>query len=590
MTTGIEINGEFLDLPPGVVMEIIRNSPYFNNDAIDGEYSLPISLPYSDKNYRLILYASNHYKTHAKITIEANLHANGEKFIGKFIVDGFDKNMNNPQSAIWSSIFVFGLSSFFQDIKDKKISDLVLGGKRSFPWTTADPFDLSSGFWQHVHDVATTPIEYTFVPIKNVDYKTGMLEWMNRITPSGGSLTNQMGEIYNLACCCPGIQLSYVLQKCFTENGWTIEGDILSDTSFTTIYLQSFLGIYWCDFDLDVHPYTYTALAVVDFYLKDHLPKDYTIQNFIIDVKNKYGIGFNFNYQEKKCTLVQLNTVSTSAAKDLSAYVTGIVKSKFQETTRVVSLKNTINDSYPQVLIDTSAVIRVKLKGDLPAASTVSPDDIYFVRQENIFYQAIGDNAGTKYWVRAADNIGNYNEKTETESLQTNIQSLAQSWTSYRVDGGGRTYYGNFCTCLQTGNYKQKTDFDNWGLMTFQHHGMQLDMRDDGTNTNSTNYWYATNTTTDNYANDLGGWSNVFEHKQGAIDNGIVKTLYEKWLQYYQSTDSRTFLLTLPLYLLKDIAWEDKISIYNVQFLIKNMKYILPYNDKVEMELLKIDA
>ncbi len=587
--TGIAINGEFLDLPPGVVLEIIRNSPYINNDAIDGEYSLPVALPYTDKNYRLIAYSGNHYKTHAKQTLDAELYADGAVYNGSLIVDGWDKNNNQPQSLVWSTMFVFGISSFFQEVKEKKITDLSLGGVRSFAWTTADPFDASAGFWQHVHTVATTPIEYTFVPIKNADYKTGMLEWMNRITPSGGSLTSQMGEIYNLACCCPGIKLSYVLQKCFTENGWEVEGDILSDATFDKIFIQSFRGIYWCDFDLDVSPYAYTALSTVEFYLKDHLPANYTIRNFIIDVKNKYNIGFRFNKQTKKCTLVTLNNVGTSAAVDLTAFSNSAVKTKFTEASRVIALKNTINDAYPQILLDTSAVISVQLKGDLPAASSVSPDAIYFVLQENVFYQAIGDNGGTKYWLRLADNVGNYNEKDSTESLDTNIQSFAQSWQSYRVNGTGRTYYGNFCTCSQIGNYKQKEEEDNWGLITFQHHGTQLDMRDDGSTTGTTVYWYATNTSIDNYGNDLGGWSNVYENKHGLIDNGIYATLFKDWILLFKSTDSRIFILSLPLYLLQTIEWENLVAIHNVRFLVKNIKYTVPYNGKTELELLKID-
>ena len=74
---GIKINNEFLDHTADISLELERNNPYLSNDEIPGEYSLGISLRYSDKNYRLLNYNGNWTKKKNKISVDAQVDEKG---------------------------------------------------------------------------------------------------------------------------------------------------------------------------------------------------------------------------------------------------------------------------------------------------------------------------------------------------------------------------------------------------------------------------------------------------------------------------------------------------------------------------------
>jgi len=324
---GIEINSEFLDLPEAIIFEIVRNSPYFNNDEIEGEFSLPISIPYSDKNYRLLSYTGNHYKTHVKQKIDATLYGGPNfTYAGTLVIDAFEKNNNQPGSLIASGIFVFGISSFLQQVKDKKLSDLTLGGVRNFTYTTGNPYDGSGGFWQHVHAVAAAPGEYTFAPIKNDGYGAypgrtldpfgRSIDWMNKLDMT--DRTNFWFDFKpNAAALCPAVSITYLLTCIMEENGWKLQGDILTDATFSKLYAQSFRSIFWCNYSTTFsivlgYLLTVHVLSDVDIDLKEHVPPDYKITDFIIDLKNRYGIAFNFNTNTRVCTANFLKDIVNS--------------------------------------------------------------------------------------------------------------------------------------------------------------------------------------------------------------------------------------------------------------------------------------
>ena len=604
---GIEINNEFLDLLAGVVFEIVRNSPYFNNDEIEGEFSLPVGIPYTDKNYRLLSYIGNHYKTHSKTTIAAKMHG-GPNFIydGSLVIDAFEKNANLPNSQLTNGLFVFGISSFFQQVKDKKLSDLQLGGVRTFNWTTNAPYDGSGGFWQHVLTVSLIPADYTFIPIKNDGYGVHpgdvstpsfkKIDWMNMLAMNGHTVQYFQQE-KNIFSLCPAISVVYLIKQVFEENGWTCDGEVLTDTTFVKLFAQSFRSIYWCDYSSN-GILTIINKPTVDINLQEHVPPGYKITDFIIDLKNRYGLSFSFDTTTKNCTISFLKNIINGPVKDITAYCNAPVKSKFDFKERIISLKNTLDSSdvYPLTFekVDFPVVAPVRALRDRPAASGITEGHYILVFEENTWYQCVNNESlGAKEWQLVAENIGNYIVPDETEAITTNICTFATAEQRYRIYIG-HYYFGYFPTCDQPGNWYQNEIITPWALRTLLHHGPQLDRRDDNTTTNSALYAYGSAHTSDNNGNDLGGWSNIYQYSFGTllltINNGIYEVLFKDWLNIYKNTDSRNFIFTMPFYMLFGIKWEDIIYIKNVRFLIKNIKFTIPYNGTVQIELLKMDA
>lgn len=604
--TGIQVNTEFLRLPPNLVMQMVRNSPYLSNEQIDGEYSLPINIPYTDINYRLLGFTGNHYTTHARTTINCTLYSDGIQYPGKLVIDSWEGNANQPQSLTIPALFVFAISDFFQQVKGKKLSDLALGGVRTFPFTTQAPFDGSNGFWQHVHTVMQTPVDYTFFPIKNDGYgeylisssnptHTLKVTWMNKVEVS--QLPVQLDRLSNIISLCPAIKLSYLIGQVFKENGWTLTGEVLQDATFQKLYVQSFRGIYWADYS------TNNVLAIiwktsVNVNLQQHVPPDYTIQDFIIDLKNRYGWAFVFDSNNRTCTLKFLKTrVNSSDIRDFTPYALSTVRSKFELKERIISLKNTIDsaDSYPGIISDPGIVIAgtVSTVANLPATSAVNEGTTYLVFLENAYYQLMSDGVN-QVWEKIADNIGDYLLPNETEAITTNISTFATSKQQYRNTSPG--YSGFFPTCNQVGNWYQNKDLTKWGLRTIIYHGYRLDINNSGGTSGTQNYPYASPHSSDNYNNSLGGWSNVYVRQHTnlvgvppiAINDGLYIIHWVDWLKLYKGTDLRTIGFNLPLYLIHTIRWEDVIIIQGVQFIIKAIRYNIPYDGVVEIDLLKI--
>jgi hypothetical protein len=598
---GIEINGEFLDLPT-TFFEVVRNSPYITNEELLGEYSLPVSIPYTDKNYRLLNYYGNHYKAHKKESIEGALHG-GPNFMhnGKLVIDGFDKNMNVPGSQLTTGIFTFGISSFWQDVKGKKLTDLTLGGTRNFTWTTNNPYDGSPGFWQHVHAVASAPIEYTFVPIYNDgygDYPGDLssasfkhIDWMNKLDMNAHSVL-YFADIQNAVSLCPAINIKYLLLQAMQQYGWKIEGEVLDDPTFSKLYSQSFRGIYWCNYSTATGFVNIFVKSSIDINLAEHVPDDYTIADFIIDLKNRYGICFKFDTNTKKCTALWLKNVVENSGVDFTAYVGAQVNVKTDAAVRNISLRNVQDSSDSYIAVTENASFPqeapVRALRNRPAPAGIDEGNFIYVFEENTWYQRV-TTGGTAVWRRVLDNIGDYVAADETESITTKINTFAISEQVVR-GWSGHNYYGYMMACNQPGNWKQNEIITPFTMRSFICHGPQLDRRDDNTTVESAYYPYGSCHTSDNNGNDLGGWSNIYKYNFGGINNGIYEAQLKNWVQIFANTDVRTYTFLLPLYMLQQLKFEQVIIIKSVRFLIKTIKYTLPYNGTAIVTLHKMDA
>lgn len=605
---GIQINNEFLDLPENIQVEIIRNSPYFGDNEIEGEYSLPIAIPYTNKNYRLLSYIGNHYKEHKKESITATLFSGGGvSYVGTLVIDGFEKNNNNPGSLLTKSLFTFATSSFFQQIKDKKVSSLSLGGIRTFNWTTIDPDDGSNGFWQHVYNTCVTPAnyDYSFFPIKNEEYgeipgelnapsfKT--ITWMNMVY--NGLYTAPIGNRFfeierNMLSLCPAIKKSYLIKQIFAEHGWEVDGEVLQDATFNNLYEQSFRAIYWTDYNTNGGVLTMVNKATVNINLAEHVPPNELIQNYIIDLKNRYGIAFVFDKNKRKCTLKWLkNVIAGSSQKDFTKYASAQVKSKFEIKEKIVALSNSIDgaDSFPALINNKNVPQIPAVVSTLPSTASVEEGTFCFVYNQNAYYECVYNNdTATKEWQLTAYNIGDFTPANNTDTITTNISTFATSYQPVQTEGG--IHSGYVPTCSQPGNWLQNKDVTPWKFRTLIYHGLKQSIKNATGLPTGLTYPYASPINIDNEGNDLGGWVDVYEfvHPTTSVDNGLYKTKWEDWLKIYKKADERTYVIQLPLYELHSLLWEDIIVIQSVQFLIKKMKYTIPYSGLVEVELLKL--
>lgn len=124
----------FLDLTPGTKLDIEALQEPFDEDLTTGEFSLPIDIPWTDNNRRLLVFAErieNFNKTPNFFVCTVYQNMFPELVRAKFIILGKSGSFNYRKGKFSASISG-GKGLFSSNIKGKKLTDLALGGQISW--------------------------------------------------------------------------------------------------------------------------------------------------------------------------------------------------------------------------------------------------------------------------------------------------------------------------------------------------------------------------------------------------------------------------------------------------------------------------
>src|SRR5436189_2659696 len=115
---GLSINGELLDLSPETAASLERVSPFFGEQDLAGEYSLPFSFKYTPKNARLLGLPNHYYTYRIKKNIRASLYdGNNFAYIGELVIETAELDVNDIHQSVVNGYFKTGISSFFYLIR-----------------------------------------------------------------------------------------------------------------------------------------------------------------------------------------------------------------------------------------------------------------------------------------------------------------------------------------------------------------------------------------------------------------------------------------------------------------------------------------
>lgn len=389
---GIKVNGGFLQLAPDTSAEIERESPFFSIDQINTEYSNPINFLYTKENCRLLGMKYHYYVERQKTTVEADIYSGTTyKGRGTLIVESGKLNLTNVEDTILTGYVLFGISRFFQVIRDKKLTDLSLGGTRSFNWTTSNPYDGSGGYWQHFHSTWTdNTIPYVFAPVRNEAYYGDQsdIDWMNKPAADGSLALDYTTPIV------PMIRLEYLLRCIFQENGFTVDFSRIPDQHWKKIILINPVKLEWTR----VGPintggritYGPTAAPQVKINLTKHLPQKQTISDFLIQLFYRFGWAPIFT--GNNCSFIPVKVLPTSTRKDWSAYASPEADTSFNAEKKIYAFKNDINgnDSAPERPDMEGITIyrNVGYQRDLPTAGSDNVEKIAYCYYENHYYKS----------------------------------------------------------------------------------------------------------------------------------------------------------------------------------------------------------
>ncbi len=578
----LKINNEFVDLPADVALELERNNPFLSDDDIQGEFSLGLTIRYTEKNYRLLQYTGNFYKPNQKYTVDAEIYDAGIfRYAGKLVITQHSSNMNNVEQTIWTGFFTIGSASFMQSIQNVLLSSIDLGGVRSFNFTSTDPADGSGGFWQHVHQTITpNAFPYCFPPISNAGWSRDFtyINWMNMIGQEQNYALSQ-----NAIALCPSIYLSYILERLFANFGWKISGDILNDPGFKKIIIPSFQSIKWTNYRVNVGLIDpITPLPVVTFDLADHVPQDLTVGSFLVSLKNRMGWYFDFDSRTKTAYLNGYQKIISASAKDWTKYVQATYNSDYSESSKKYSLVNNIdaNDRFPVIMkIDETEIDRVNTIADLPTPTAGNVGQIDYVFAEDSYYQcqAVGDS--DYGWIFYSHNIGDFSQPDADTPIESDISTMPTMQIAW-FSGSDKA---KVPVCNQPGNYFKGPTEQGWGIRFLFYHGLCAA-------NNGDLYPFAScdNITTTGAKVGITPWSLPYRHEYGTLNDGTYDYWWKAWLKLLSIQDVRTFTLALPITELRNFSFSDIIFINNVFFVVQSAKEMLPYKDLIEMKMKRI--
>lgn len=486
MGIGIKKSGEYLDLLPGTRIQRERNSPLFidsstGSDSIPGEVSYPFSLPLTDKNLRLLGYPDNlpASKTlaHDIILEESGMQLSG----GKLIVEQVTSNLVKNNTGQLDGYILSNASEFWQRVRDKKLSDLTLGGTRTFTW--AGYSTSTAGFWKHVHDTwnynSSADGDYVFYPAYCKQWESDTIDkWLNRLEVYSGTV--EIDRDNNVNTLVPHPFLSYVLKQVFLEHGYAIEGDIFADTDFNQITLFSYRAVYWAEAKINVGVLPAITgvpipLTSVDLKVAEHVPPEISIGNFLVELQKFLPISFLINDNAKKCRVVWVNELSGSGAPSMTQHFNPSFSLSFEKDTasaaKVVGFTRSVDDEYPISVVrdEFNFIGEVDTPSALPAPSGRKNGDVYFIRQYNRYY-ICGDNGSVKFWGDLGDNQDSLSFPNQTDSVDSNIvpmgMTFAPMWSTSAADAGYWTITS------RRGNWKTTPDtFNPWGLRVMFYRG-----------------------------------------------------------------------------------------------------------------------
>lgn len=616
---GIQINGEFLELPVSTTTQIERNTPLTLGDEIIGEYSFPFVFKASPHNMRLCGFINElgTIKNSSNLKIEASYYENNFfAYKGTLVAEYVNTNLNRPGEGEISVYFLAGISSFYQQAKNVYLKDIDLGGDRSFQ-SLLFLYEAQSTWYK-----TSDQTDFVFAPIYNpgflrIDvstYSNGepvpedvMPNFMNKIIYYNNVVTlATLPNRYNLV---PFIYLVYLIKRVFYAFNFTITGEILEDEDFKKIYVDNYQAVDWYSLDIN---------ATSSFNLKNHVPQEWTIASFLLNLAKRYALSFQIDLNNRICKIVQLNLLPVKAAtKNFTKYSAANVKLTFLSDSKILGLSqkfDELDESFSEP--DFTGLTRgedVKYYSDLPAPDDKSAKHYHLVISRNQWFACTydeGDDAGY-IWSLLGDNIYDYEPDNKTDSIETEITTVNQIlYTNWRPNSKALFPYVN-----RPGNSSIKTSqvigqipevvpgfsflpptdtgYVNFGMRLLYYHGMQPDSYND-TSGVSVMYPFSSPHIYNTIGERVGNYSAAFIGLDFDNDVGIVSRFWLNWLKLLSSQEQISFTLLLKLHEYLQLQWEDVFLIRNVPYLLTKIQVDSPFTidsqdcGKVQCEALRI--
>ena len=588
MSLHIEIDNVFIPLKPGQTAEIERVNPFFTEgDEWTGEYSSPLSFPYTPDTALRLGHPFAFYTRRVKTKKEAVLHDNGLKRKSVVVSETGKIDRQNMVNSEINGYLLFGLSAFYDRVKDKKLRSLQMQ-EETLLWTSSDRYDVEFGFWQRIHEAwnlnSYEAMENWIVaPVRNELWSgssdEGTADWMNKIKAAGEELDYDYALEWNALV--PQIRVKAVLEQIFAEAGYTLVMDV-EDQDWEKLFMLSLVPFDWRIYNEGTE--SFNPKDEIRIRLADHLP-DRTISDFLIQIGKRYGWRYLINDSKMICRVVSYRKLGKGTRKDWTRYAAATMEPQFNEDAAVFAYSNEIdsNDSYPATpSFDGYTRQNDVLDFDsLPAASVPLVKSIIYTYKENTFWRCELDETNNPVWVFHGDNIFDLEKEDANNTISTTVSTTPMVNTVYRSNGG--TDYSGLFPAIK---HEANKDF-GYRLLFYQ-----LKQAESPVSEGYSTKHYPHLSSLYSVPNSYGPreWSNVWKHNMnGDLEKGIEAYWFSNWAQLRSKNESITWGFYLPQHELLNFEWDDVILVDNIPYIVKSITEQLPYKDYVEAVLHRID-
>lgn len=287
---GIKIKNEFLDLPENFVVEFELKSMLFSsidNDILPGSFQIPVTVPLSRKNKKLLNYP--HLINNADKLLEdepAEIWAGGSLvWSGTLTVS----SANEFSARIYTVINP--ISSF----KDVSLRDLVDEER-----TGINP--------AHAKLTAQNPLnyDYIFFPVINQDFlidRPYRVNFENSYQNWWDSTGQAFGESEDYPAAMPFIRVDYLLEKVFAQTDFVFSNRWQINDTRRKIVLYNNYSIY-TDTNADEVPDAWAGTIN----LKNHVP-DIKAADFVKAWMRIFALGLFVDFNDLTIELVPIDTL-----------------------------------------------------------------------------------------------------------------------------------------------------------------------------------------------------------------------------------------------------------------------------------------
>lgn len=591
----LKIKGQYLDLPSGTQLSLEQVNRILDlGDAWEGEYSLPITLPLTDKNLTLLQLPQHHATPKNTAGIVADLEIDGIAYARGYVkLEKQRGHYNFPLRGSISVYYTFKLGAFWQLIKDKTLRNINYGDPPSFVWKGFNVSGPNTGFIGHVTSVMNESdpevYNYVFAPVLNNAGLTnqdsadtiinccapiGSTVIPTRFTPDVNSGTAKV--YYNQYSPFPYIK--FILERMAKTFKWNIVGDPannpLEDPIFRRmVYIHAGAIGYNLNAGVDA--------ATMSWDFAEMLPK-LGLGNFIKSLANKLGWWFDFDDQNRVIRIsYRKQWLTTRVKKDFTGKTTAVYESSITsgKVYRLQQANAAVKLDFDYLEYQGS----IENQYSLPAASTAIINHCYLIKSENAYYSCVLNSSGNPEWQKSGDNVFDYTPTDSTDTISTGVMLPGSAFLPLR-----NTSLTELPVKMIIPNVSLTSDDTEASSFYL---GIYWGLQQTINNAAGTNYNFPMISTAP-YAPDgtkIGDYSLSYEFDAGAnVELGIYELFWKKFLAFILQKETITVDMLFDVNDVLNFQYQDTILIRNSEYLVSKISFRLPLKFMATAELIRV--